>query len=72
MDKILSWETNSGSAAYKISDFYVNLWLIAVFIRARHWSLFWGRGVQYTPSQPISLRTHFIFYCKSNTFFLMH
>jgi hypothetical protein len=39
------------------SAFYWTRRFINVFTRAVHWSLFWARSIQSTPSHPISLRS---------------
>jgi hypothetical protein len=37
--------------------FYRTRKFITVFTRARHWSLFWARSIQFIQSHPISLRS---------------
>jgi hypothetical protein len=37
--------------------FYGTRRFIIVFTRALHWSLFWARSIQPTPSHPVSLRS---------------
>jgi len=62
MDKVQkhnSFNTNSHSASQKIlppSLLYGILRFITVSTTAHRWSLSWARGIQSTPSHPISLR----------------
>jgi hypothetical protein len=48
----LSWSRKTPPSA-----FYGTRRFITVFTRARHWSLFWARCIQFKPSQHISLRS---------------
>jgi hypothetical protein len=41
----------------KFPTFYGMKRFITVFTRAHHWSLFWARWIQSTPSHPVSLRS---------------
>jgi hypothetical protein len=56
MEQSPSWEADGHSATQEITPFHGNRTFITVFTRARHWSLFWTRWIQSTPSHPITLR----------------
>jgi hypothetical protein len=50
-----SWEGNSHSATQEIPCLLWNPMFIIMFTTACHWSLFWARCTQSTPSHPLSL-----------------
>jgi len=57
MEQSPSWEANSRLASQELPAFHGTWRFITVFTRAYHWSLFWARIMQSTPSHPISLRS---------------
>jgi hypothetical protein len=58
MVQSIIWKTDSHSACQKISCFLYGTWrFITVFIKVRHWTLYWGSRIQFAPSNPISLRS---------------
>jgi hypothetical protein len=55
-----SWQADSSSRSQEIPrNFYENRRFVAVFKTARHLHLPWARRIQYTSSNPISLKIHF-------------
>jgi hypothetical protein len=56
LKKIISWEANSRPLFKKLLAFYVTLRFIALYTRARLWSLSLTKWNQSTPSHPIPLR----------------
>jgi hypothetical protein len=55
MKQSSSWEASSHSASQENPRLLWNQNIHTVFIRPHHWSLFWRRWIQSTPSHPVSL-----------------
>jgi hypothetical protein len=51
MEPSSSWEADSRSATRGLTEFCRNWSFIVALKGARHWSLFWASGSQYTPNQ---------------------
>jgi hypothetical protein len=50
------WDANIVQVEKKFPTFYGNRRFMTVITRPSHWTLPWATWIQFTPSQPISLR----------------